>query len=172
MSKRISQQDIEVLYDLYFEKVYRFFYYKFLSREMAEDLTSETFLTFVKQSKKNTDIDDPKKYLFGIARNIFLKTLEEKYKKGIQISFDAIADRFADYVEEIDESRAKQTPEDVIKPLIKQLPEKQRRILHMRLIEKHTLSDICEKLGKDMNYVKTTQKRGIKKLKELIARTL
>jgi DNA-directed RNA polymerase specialized sigma24 family protein len=39
----------------------------------------------------------------------------------------------------------------------------------MRLIEKMSLDEICEKLGKNMNYVKTTQKRGIRNLKFLIS---
>jgi DNA-directed RNA polymerase specialized sigma24 family protein len=50
-----------------------------------------------------------------------------------------------------------------------QLPEKQRLVLKMRLIDKCSLHDICANLNKDMNYVKTTQKRGLHNLKLLFA---
>ena len=43
------------LLDKNFKKLYRFFYYKVLSREKAEDLTSETFLIFVEQIQKRKD---------------------------------------------------------------------------------------------------------------------
>jgi DNA-directed RNA polymerase specialized sigma24 family protein len=49
------------------------------------------------------------------------------------------------------------------------LPDKQRAILMLRLVEKRSLSEICELTGKDMNYVRTTQKRGIARLRELVA---
>ena len=39
----------------------------------------------------------------------------------------------------------------------------------MRLIDNKPLATICQELDKDMNYVRTTQKRGISRLKELIA---
>mgnify|MGYP006312730055 CR=1 FL=1 len=32
------------LYELYFEKIYRYIYYRTLNRETAEDLCSKTFL--------------------------------------------------------------------------------------------------------------------------------
>jgi RNA polymerase sigma factor (sigma-70 family) len=49
------------------------------------------------------------------------------------------------------------------------LPEKQRIVISLRLIEKLSLKEIAQELGKNMNYVKTTQKRAIKNLKEIFA---
>lgn len=167
-----STKDIESLYDLNVEKIYRFFYYKFLSKDRAQDLTSQTFLIFVEKAKHSHSIEDPVKYLYGIAKNVFLKELELQYKKGVTISFDETHHDFASYVENLEQKREGKTPEELLKPLIRELTEKQARIIDMRLIQKMSLTEICEALGKNMNYVKTTQKRALKKLKELVTRTL
>ncbi|MBU0976321.1 MAG: sigma-70 family RNA polymerase sigma factor [Patescibacteria group bacterium] len=164
-----TQIDIEMIYDLHFVSIFRFFYYKTLSNEKAEDLTSETFLIFIKQLKKEKEIENPKNFLFGIARNVFLKYLRRKYREELSLDERQLED-FAQYtqnfLEEIDQ---KPTLEDKVLKYILQLPEKQREVLYMRLIAKMNLGEIAEKLGKNMNHVKTTQKRGIKNLKKLIA---
>lgn len=160
--------DIGLLYDLYFDKLYKFFYYKVLSKESAEDLTSETFMVFADILKQKKDsIEDPVKFLFGVAKNIFLQFLKKKYKTEIPIS--VMGDNFEDYVDKsVNDIQRFDSLEDRALQFINQLPEAQKVVLHMRLIDKAGLSEICERLGKNMNYVKTTQKRGLKRLKELI----
>jgi RNA polymerase sigma factor (sigma-70 family) len=61
------------------------------------------------------------------------------------------------------------TPEDILLSRLELLPKKQRAVISMRLIEKLSLKEIAQKLDKDMNYVKTTQKRAIRNLKEIFA---
>jgi RNA polymerase sigma-70 factor, ECF subfamily len=160
--------DIALFYDLNFENLYRFFYYKTLSKDIAQDLTSETFLTFATiLSKKNIEMQDPKKYLYGIAKNIFVKYLRQKYKQEIPMS--TLSRDFEEYIEEfVQESISTTDYTEIIAKYIPMLPEKQGIVIKLRFVEKLTLSEICAKLGVDMNYVKTTQKRGIKSLKNLI----
>lgn len=162
----LSNSDIEILYERYFEKIYRFFYYKTLNKEIAEDLTSHSFLTFIKQSKSQKEIQNPKNYLFGITKFTFLAYLKKKYKQELPLLNEDFAVYIDNFLDEIDD---KPTLEDKASKYIKMLPEKQKRVLHMRLIEKLSLAEIAAKLGKNMNYVKTTQKRGIKNLKKMLA---
>lgn len=79
---QITSEDIEVAYDQYFNNIYRFFSYKLLDKCIAEDLTSETFLLFVKQVKQDSEIINIKQYLFGIAKHVFLKYLKSKYDEN------------------------------------------------------------------------------------------
>jgi len=165
---KITQQDLELTYDLYFDKIYRFFYYKVLSKEIAEDLTSDTFIAFADVLKSKKEIENLKAFLYGIAKNTFLKFLKQKYKR--EIAFSSISDDFYEYADNFVENvETKKNFEDILLKFIDKIPEKQGKVLHMRLIEKMSLQEICDKLKKDMNYVKTTQKRGIKSLKELAA---
>jgi RNA polymerase sigma-70 factor (ECF subfamily) len=167
-SSQLSENAVSDLYDLHMEKIYRFFYYKVLSKEVAEDLTSETFLTFVNSIKKGKNISNPKNFLFGIAKFIFLKYLKKKYQANeIPLSFESIdfVQYIEDFIQEID--RTPTIEERAIK-YIHLLPEKQRDVIYMRLIQKMNLSEIAQKLGKDMNYVKKTQQRGLRNLRNLI----
>ena len=165
----MNDLELEQLYNKHFRNIYRFFYYKVLHKEIAEDLTSESFLKFVNVIKTKSDILDHERYLFGVVKLVFLQYLRNKYKGLKTIPIEKEQD-FGAYVEEfIKEIDNKPTPEDVAIKYIEKLPQKQKQILQLRIIEKLSLKDIALKLNKDMNYVKTTQKRGIKNLKLLLA---
>ncbi len=165
----MSFSDVEDAYGRHMEHIYAFFAAKLLDRKVAEDLTSETFLTFVKQIKQNENIENIRAYLYGIARNVFMQHLRRKYAMP-SVRYIEIDD-FATYVETQSADVRSKSLEERITPLIKLLPEKQRIVIHLRLHDKLTLPEIASKLGRDMNYVKTTQKRAIKKLRELVACT-
>lgn len=164
----ITKTSISSLYKQNFLKLYKFFYFKILSKEIAEDLTTETFLLYVETVEKNSKVDDPKAFLFGIAKNVFLKFLREKYthetsSANLGESFDEYLDNFV----KVSESGRDLT--DILEKFLPKIPAKQREIASMRFVDKLSLKEIAEKLGKDMNYVKTTQKRAIASIKKLIA---
>lgn len=157
------------IFEKHLKRIYRYFYYKTFSKEEAEDLTSETFLQFVRKVRgSQSEITTPDNYLYGIARNIFRTFLRNKYK----VSFVTML-QLPDFARELE------TADDTgvvdmkarVKELIEQLPVKQRDIIRMRLIEGKTISDIMASTGKNENYVKTTQKRAIRSLKKLLACT-
>lgn len=156
-----------ILYDSHFDKIYKFFYYRVISREIAEDLTSETFVTFVNLVNEEKEIENIRAFLYGVAKNIFMQYLRQKYKDGIP--FSVIDNDFEDFVVETNnEIKDEETPEEILLKFLDKIPTKQREVIRLRFIEKLNLDEICEKLGKDMNYVKTTQKRGMKSLKMAI----
>jgi RNA polymerase sigma-70 factor (ECF subfamily) len=154
---------LEGFYDEYVGKVYKFFYIKCLNKATAEDLTSETFISFIEQSKAQA-INDHKKYLYGIMRNTWLQFLRDKYRQALT-DVENIED-FASYVEgnieQFDEARESGNR---LLPYIENLPKKQRDVLVKRLIEEKSISEVAEELGKDKNYVKTTYHRALTTLR-------
>jgi len=163
----VTQSEIETMYEGFFDIIYKFFYFKILSKEVAEDLTSETFIQFVKGLKEDKEIENLKAYLFGIAKIIFINYLKQKYKDAIP--FSQIGDDFEDFlVETVRERDNSPSQEDTLMTFMDKVPAAQREVLRLRFLEKLSLKEICEKLNKDMNYVKTTQKRGLKSLKQLV----
>lgn len=163
----LTEKEIKDFYNENFERIYKFFYFKTLSKELAEDLTQDTFISFVKIVKDQKDIENLRAFLYGIAKNIFLRYLKDKYRGGIPFSeFERDFENYAEeYVENI---QNKKTLEERASEFIKYLPPKQRLVIQLRFIEKLGLKEIAEKLNKDMNYVKTTQKRGIANLKRYV----
>lgn len=170
-----SQERILIdIYNKYFIKLYRYFFYKTLDKALSEDLTSDTFLRFADCVSGEAKIDDYVKFLYGIANNVFMEALRKKYSAQFitGIEWDVMSEELVDdFIEDADKvDNAQNSREELAKKYIKLLPVKQRKILTLRLIERLSLKEICEKIGKDMNYVKTTQKRAIKSLKELAAK--
>lgn len=158
---------LSTIYDSEFKRIYSFFYYKTLSRDIAEDLTSETFLALANILSGNSgkQFENLKGFLFGIAKNVFIKYLQKKYRG--EIPFSNFSDDFENYVDSIVSKNEKSEPlEDKLLKYLKYIPKKQAVVLELRFIQKLTLQEICEKLGKNMNYVKTTQKRAFKSVKE------
>jgi RNA polymerase sigma-70 factor (ECF subfamily) len=170
----ISLKEVSGIYTDHVDKIYKFFYYKTLSESIAEDLTSETFLKFTSAVVKENKVNDPKLYLYGIAKHVFIHFLQKKYQEKDLMTYVADYEQVAaeaymvEYVEAAEDSP---TLEDMILPFIQQLPEKQKSIVSLRVIEKLPPSEIARQIGKDTNYVKTTLKRGLKRLRQLVACT-
>lgn len=160
--------DIAQVYDEYADKVYNFFYIKSFDRTTAEDLTSQTFMA-VLQKMQDPDyvIQDGKKFVYGVMRNVWLMYLRQKYQRN-EAFVENIED-FGGYVEEETDIYETLTVKQRAELFINKLPDKQREILTMRLLEGLSIKDICGATGKDSNYVKTTYKRGVKSLRALVA---
>jgi RNA polymerase sigma-70 factor, ECF subfamily len=159
---------IDDLYQEHFTPVYKFFYFKTCNQTNAEDLTSQTFLIMVeKMYDDDVHIQDHKKFLYGIMRNVWLRYLQDKYRRQ-EKSVEDIED-FEMYVHSELERETKTSDEERVRKYVERLPSSQRRIMLLRLVEHQELNAICKALDKDMNYVKTTQKRAIKNLRQMIA---
>lgn len=163
----VSQNDIALIYDTNFDRIYKFFYYKTLNKNIAEDLTSETFLTFVNLLNEDKKVDNIKAFLYGVAKNIFMQYLRKKYQEGIP--FSNLGDDFEEYAAEfVRENDIVESPEEKLLKILDKIPRKQQEVVRLRFLEKLSLDEICIKLEKDMNYVKTTQKRALKSLKQAV----
>ncbi|MCC7304196.1 sigma-70 family RNA polymerase sigma factor [bacterium] len=153
--------ELEQFYEVHVEKIYRYFFYKVLNREIAEDLTSQTFLKF---TKKNTGdaVNDPKNFVYGIAKHILLDYLRSKYKKLEQPLPEE------DDLPDVENDEPEVHILDHLEHVLPNIPEKQAVVLRMRFLDKLSLSEIALKLGKDVNYVSTTQKRAFQSIKKFL----
>lgn len=172
-TKELNKKVLLDTYNKEINKLYSFFYYKVLSKDIAEDLTSETFVTFanILASSNQKEIENYTSFLYGIAKNIFIKYLQKKYKSELPFSY--FGDDFENYVESFTQKeRSSNNFEEQLLKYLPFIPAKQAAVLELRFIQKMSLLEICLKLGKNMNYVKTTQKRGFKSLKALIEKDI
>lgn len=158
--------DLEKFYDEYVDKVYKFFYIKSLNKMTAEDLTSETFVLFLHQIK-GRKVDDSKKYLYGIMRNVWLEFLKDKYKA--QLSSVEKIENFEEYavnaIQIFDDTKEPMTR---LRPYVELLPDKQRQVLVMRTYSGMNIKETAQALGRNAGYVKTTYARAIKSLRAII----
>ncbi len=158
----------ETVYNDNIRKLYKFFYYKVLNQQIAEDLTSETFLKLAeKLSAEENNIEKIENYLYGIARNTWNMYLRDKYKQPEYYPEDI--DSFTDFVAQEVEAIESIPLHNRALVFIDKLPNKQREIAHMRLIQGMTPTEIADKMNKPTNHVKVTLRRSMRRLEELIA---
>lgn len=159
--------DETTLYEANLRKIYGFFMVKTYSQSLAEDLTSEVFTTAFEQFQNPArQIEDKQKYLYGIMRLTWTQHLQRKYQT-VEHSVEEIDD-FSSYVDETLSETIERSLIDRALPYITQLSAAQQAVMLPRFRDGLALKEICNQLGKDMNYVKTTQKRGLAALKILV----
>lgn len=82
----LSDINLEKLYQEYFSKIYNYFFYQLLHREIAEDLTSRTFLKVVEhRSDYHPDKGKISTWLWTIAKNVridFYRTQKQELSLG------------------------------------------------------------------------------------------
>lgn len=158
-----NEEDVKRIYRENIEGIFRYFFFRILDRDTAEDLTSQTFLIFIKEINQN-EIKDPNKYIYGIARNVFLMYLREKYKnKEVPAEIDREDMPSGEY------SSSRIDYIGLLKKILPKLPRAQREIMEKRFIEKMSIREIAQMIGKNENYVSTTQKRAFKTIKKILS---
>jgi RNA polymerase sigma-70 factor (ECF subfamily) len=163
-----TERILEDVYSTNVEKLYRFFYFKVLNKQVAEDLTSDTFMALAeKVNTLSKDKDSLEKYLYGIAKNKWNMYLRNKYKQA-ELSTDDIDD-FSHYVtSEVEEMERRSLKERALY-FIDMLPPKLKVVAMLRLIEGLLPTEIAVRLKKPLNYVKVTLRRALRRLEELVA---
>lgn len=151
-----------LLFDTYYDKIFRFVYYKVFNKELAEDITSDVFY---KALTRLPSFDHDKglfaSWLYRIARNAVIDHYRTSH------STEAIDDAFDIGVDE-------RTPEilDAIADLNKvgeylsTLNAKQREIITLRVWEEMSYREIAEIVGGSEDSVKMAFSRGIRELRD------
>jgi RNA polymerase sigma-70 factor (ECF subfamily) len=152
-----------LLYDHYFDAIYRFIYYKVFSREIAEDLTSDTFFKALSQLRSyHPGRGRFNSWLYQIARN----TVVDYYRtKKENVSIDDI----------FDIGHNERTPEQLdtlaslarVEEYLQKLPARQREIITLRLWEGKSFDEIATLLGGTEASMKMAFSRSIRELRRV-----
>lgn len=143
--------DLEEQYD----KIYRYCYFKLYNKQLAQDMTQETFLRFYRQDVR---LESGKElaYLYTIARNL----CADAFRKKTVYSLDAIA-----------EEAVQDTSEELINSLtlraaIAKLPQEEQELLFLRYVNEISVTSICKMTGMSRFTVYRRLSKTVKRLKE------
>lgn len=150
------------IYNLYQKKIYRFSFYLIQDRQLAEDITQNTFMKAWKalpsfSFKKNGTIQA---YLFKIARNLGI----DYQRKKREISLDAIAD-FMPSEENLEDLVVKSERENIVHKALSGLDKDEKQIIVMRYFEELSYAEIAKTIGKNEGAIRVQIHRVLKKLK-------
>lgn len=138
-----------------YDKIYRYCYYKLKQRELAEDITQETFLRFLNQERYR-DIGFHLPCLYRIAHNLCVDEFRRKKPVGLLGE------------EMVEDVTAQERMFSVVsvRMALAALDEEEREMILLRYVNEEPVSVICElfHLSRYAVYRKTT--KALKKLKK------
>jgi RNA polymerase sigma-70 factor (ECF subfamily) len=158
------------LYDRYVDQVYRYIAYRVASRQVAEDLTSETFLralrrigTFTWQGR------DVGAWFTTIARNL----VADHYKSGryrLELTTDDIGESGVtpQLVEGPEGAVLEAMTNKALLEVIKQLNAEQQECIALRFLQGMSVSETAQVMGKNEGAIKALQYRAIRTLGRLL----
>lgn len=158
-----DEQAFSELYEFYFEKIYRFIYFRVNHKEVAEDLAEDVL---IKAWVKIKNVKDKSfgGWLYSIAKNTVIDHYRQS-KSTVDINeMENILESKQNIVDESNLVINQQTFMEVLKKLS---PE-QQIIIKLKFIEDLTNSEIAELISKSEGSIRVIQYRAILKLQELI----
>lgn len=171
---RLKKKDKEafvMVYDLYFDDIYRFIYFKVGSKEEAEDISSSVFLKTWNYIQNNNlgEFKSLKPFLYQVARN----TVIDHYRKKSELR-DLSLDHENNTVDVVDEKQNPEKDFDLKKDYegvmegLKELKDEYREVLVMRHINELSISEIAEALDKSKGNIRVIIYRATQALREVM----
>jgi len=158
-----GRMDIEKIYRIYFEDVYRFLLSLSKNKDIAQDITSETFLKVIYNSKKIENTTNIKAYIFTIAKNTYINY----YKKNkLMITTDDI-EKFDQGIDSFEESLIEDDKLKILRNAIDKLDEPYKSITKLRLNDL-SFKEIGKIYGKTSNWACVCYYRAKEKLKDIL----
>jgi RNA polymerase sigma-70 factor (ECF subfamily) len=160
-----SRKIFSQIYDQYVEKIYRFIFLKVSSREIAEDLTSETFLRTweaFKNQNPEKEIKNPQAFLYQIARNLVVDHYREKGRTKI-ISAEYVP--IADPREDLKEKAILTSDINVVRLALTNLSDDYQNVIIWHYLDDFSVPEIAKMLDKSEGAVRVLLHRALKVLK-------
>lgn len=150
--------DLEEQYD----KIYRYCYFKLNKREMAEDVTQETFLRFL-ESDKYLDRGRALQYLYTIARNLCIDEYRRQQRTE-QLSDELVNVKMEEGAEE------KILTTISLKNALTRLSDEECEMLLLRYANEVPVTVICKiyQMSRFAVYRKMT--KALKQLQEILGK--
>ncbi len=168
-----QRQIFSGIYDKYIDKIYRFIFLKVNSQEVAQDLTSETFLrgweAFEKSYSPNPGgekIENMQAFLYQIARNLTTDFYREKGKAQI-VSAENLG--IIDPQANLEEKAEFNSDFEQIKAHLADLKEDYQEVIILHYINDLSMKEIAKTLNKPEGTIRVMIHRGLKELREILS---
>lgn len=163
------------LYDRYVPSIYRFVFLKLPSKEMAEDVSSETFLRCWQYLQQDRRITHIRALLYQIARNLvadYYRRNRPEESLDAVVTFSASGASSDSKAELSDRNRGSAVIEAraelaLVIERISRLKEDYQDVLQLRLIDGLSFGDISAITEKSAGHVRVIYHRAMKALEQL-----
>jgi len=158
------------IYDQYIDKIYRFIFLKVNSQEIAQDLTSETFLrgweAFKNQKPKTKNqkpIENIQAFLYRIARNLVTDYYREKGKaKVISAEYWEVTDPRTN----LEEKFLLESDIDNIRMALASLKEEYQDVIIWHYLDDLSIREVAKMMGRTEEATRVLLHRALNSLRE------
>jgi RNA polymerase sigma-70 factor (ECF subfamily) len=158
-------QEIEQIYNEYFETVYKYLICLTHNEELSEELTQETFYRAIKGIKNLKNECKMSTWLCQIAKNLWYNYLK-KNKRIVDIKEDDLF-FITDVNENTEDTIISKNSKLELYKKIQKLDEDVRNVIYLRITGELSFKEIATILNKTENWARVTFYRGKNKLKEV-----
>ena len=151
------------IYDRYINKIYRFIFLKVNSQEIAQDLTSETFLRGWESFKeKNEEIENIQAFLYRIARNLVTDHYREKGKaKVVSAEYWEVTDPR----QNLEEKSLLMSDINTIRTALADLKEEYQNVIIWHYLDDLPIREVAKMMGRTEEATRVLLHRALKALK-------
>jgi len=162
----MNKKQFTKIYEKYAEDIYRFCMFKTSNAETAEDLTSEIFIDAFKAEE---DLDNPRAWLYKVARNKIYDhyNMAEKsnHLKNSE-SFEEVSEsEISNFRSNTEETAINQINLENFEEELKNLDDESQDIIIMKIWEDMKFTEISESTGINLSTVKQKFYRGLEFVK-------
>ncbi len=163
--ERAKEQDeaaFATLYDLHYQRVYTYIYFRVSDQTLAEDLAADVFVRALQAIGKFKYRGVPvAAWLLRIARNLVIDHFRRSGKRQTVALEDHHPDLITNPASEVENRLLR---EDLIR-LMKYLTDDQRDVIILKFFQGMSNSEVAAVLGKPVGAVKSLQHRGLAALR-------
>ena len=164
-AKLYEPEALTRLFDLYFEKLRRYMYYKTGSLDKAEDLAAEALTKGIENIDNFTDRGGTiGAWLFGIARNMLARERETAGKTEIVELDEQLP---VEEEEQTERLILVQLSNEELYRALSRLPDEQREVVLLRFMEGYDAKTVGDLMDRKPGAVRALQFRAIQALKEM-----
>jgi RNA polymerase sigma-70 factor (ECF subfamily) len=148
---------VGVAYDRYAPSLYRYAVMLLADEAAAADAVQQVFTGWLRQAGT---VADEERYLRRAVRNECFTMLRQRQRK---------AARTGALLEPIDRGAADSEQQVAIEQAVRALPPEQREVIHLKVYEGLTFSEIAEAIGESINTVASRYRYAIDKMRVHLA---
>lgn len=163
MRKTTGQKEFLEAYDAYADAIFRFCFFRTNDRELAKDLTQETFMKAWGYIEKGGVIKNMGAFLYQLAGNLVI----DWYRKKKTESLDALVEDGFELADPLANTGESAEISEMMK-IIKKLSRGDQNLIQWRYVEELSAKEIAVILGERENVVSVRLHRAMEKLRKIL----
>lgn len=167
MNHETHKEQFLETYDSYADAIFRFCLMKVSRKEVAEDITQDTFMRFWQSVREGKDVDNVRAFLYTIARNLVI----DWYRKKKEASLDEMAEAGLEFVGDGRDSVELPARFKEVMRAVESLEEDSREVVVLCYLEGLSPKDVAVMTGTTANVVSVRLNRALKKIRTIVEPT-